>query len=757
MKHTLTLLIVVSLFATCHAQHASKTTSLQTRVVASAVTGGEGNESEDWPPERKVFAHHVPWHPPSHARPDRTADAAPGLESQIAHAAAAGIDGFAVDVVRQPPSQMVGMLVDMAGIAQRRAPDFAIMPCLDCDSIQSVDDWDTFLDEWLCRAGEMAATYRMNGAPVVFTYGAYEMPPADWDELRQRLRKAGHALFLIGEMNGLYRNEKNPLPRIREYADVFDGLYFFAPNTEEHERKLLGIERSDGRPLLRVFSPSPGYWRVNTGSFARPFQGTRTYQSQWDLACKLPVHWASITTWNDYTEHTHVEPARNSTDAYARLTRIGAARFRGEPPEPVTGPETFWLTAPAEMPDGPGPAPLEADTQRETVFEVLRVGPPSTEPSKVSVSIARPGEEVIAERQFEIDAGKPVADWQFRWQPDRKFGEPYLVVTASVGELGARLPLPLWPSSAARRYHMAPRRARLVAHHPPKPVISLDGVKMTVSTLPGEAGWRTDLLHNLLPMLDPKSRTSRVAEGVTQLPGTEPGWGFWEVATVTPDARVAWADPIFIPPRGDLTTLALYRFDDPDDPMADQSIYARHGRLRGRLAELADGNHALACDSESWFEPSGSFCPANSPLTVELWVRPEKPGGTLWGDVGVAMALSLTPEGKPVARRRQSSDEKRIATQGEEPVENGKWSHLAGVFDGRSLNLYRNGDLVAQAPCKGASGSSRMAIGRNPYDMTSIFTGLIDDVRVTARALKPSEFGPVNPAGERPAPPALIK
>ena len=447
MKHTLTLLIFLSLFVTCHAQHASKITGLQTRVVGSAVSGGEGDESEDWPPERRVFAHHVPWHPPSHARPDRTADAGPGLESQIVHAAAAGIDGFAVDVVRRPQGQMAGMLVDMAAIAQRRAPGFAIMPCLDCASIQKVDDWEAFLGEWLGRAGEMAATHRVNGAAVIFTYGAFEMPPADWGELRERLRNAGHSLFLIGEMNGLYRTQKNPLPRIREYADVFDGLYFFAPNTEEHERKLLGIERSDGRPLLRVFSPSPGYWRVNTGSFARLFQGTRTYQSQWDLAC----------------------------------------------------------------------------------------------------------------------------------------------------------------------------------------------------------------------------------------------------------------------------------------------------------------------DSESWFEPSGSFCPANSPLTVELWVRPERPGGTLWGDVGVAMQLSMTTGGKPVARRRQSSDEKRIAAQGEEPLENGRWSHLAGVFDGRSLKLYRNGDLVAQAPCKGASGSSRMAIGRNPYDMTSIFTGLIDDVRVTARALKPSEFGPVNPDEQRPAPPALIK
>ena len=356
----------------------------------AAITAEDARTGGTWPPERKVFAHHVPWHPPSHARPDRTADAAPGLVSQIVHAAEEGIDGFAVDVVRRPPGQMAGMLVDMAEIAQRRAPGFAIMPCLDCASIQSVDDWAAFLGEWLAKAGDLPATFRVNGAAVIFTYGAYELPPADWAELRRRMLKAGRSLFLIGEMNALYRNEKNPLPRIREYADVFDGLYFFAPNTEEHERKLLEIERSDGRPLLRVFSPSPGYWRVNTGSFSRPFEGTRTYQSQWDMACRLPVQWASITTWNDYTEHTHIEPARHASDAYARLTRMGAARFRGEPIAAVAGAETFWLTAPAEMPDGPGAAPLETDARRETVFEVLRVGPPATEPRTVRVTIAPP-------------------------------------------------------------------------------------------------------------------------------------------------------------------------------------------------------------------------------------------------------------------------------------------------------------------------------------------------------------------------------
>ena len=408
------------------------------------------------------------------------------------------------------------------------------------------------------------------------------------------------------------------------------------------------------------------------------------------------------------------------------------------------------------MPDGPGRGPMESGARRETIFEALRVGAPATEPRTVRVTIARPGGEIIEDRLLTIDAGKPVADAQFNWQPDRELGEPYLVITASAGDHKARLPIPLWPRNAARRYHMAPRRLRLTAKHPPKPVIAADNGRLTVSTIPGDsdASWRTDLLHNQMPMLDPKSRTSRVAEGADQLPGEAPAWGFWEAATVTPDARVTWADPIYITPRGDLATLAWYRFDNPEDSGVDQSLYSRRGRLRGRLAELADGTHALSCDRESWFVPSGSYCPANSPLTVELWARPDKPGGTLWGDVGVAMALSLTPSGKPVARRRQSHDEKRIAAQADDPLEIGKWSHLAGVFDGQSLKLYVNGTLAAQSPCQGPSGSSRMAVGRNPYDMTSVFNGLVDDVRVSARALKPDEFGPLNPGVSQPSAPA---
>lgn len=49
------------------------------------------------------------------------------------------------------------------------------------------------------------------------------------------------------------------------------------------------------------------------------------------------------------------------------------------------------------------------------------------------------------------------------------------------------------------------------------------------------------------------------------------------------------------------------------------------------------------------------------------------------------------------------------------------------------MALFTSWALHAWYACQGVSSSSRMAVGRNPYNMTSIVTGLVDDVRVTAR------------------------
>jgi len=75
------------------------------------------------------------------------------------------------------------------------------------------------------------------------------------------------------------------------------------------------------------------------------------------------------------------------------------------------------------------------------------------------------------------------------------------------------------------------------------------------------------------------------------------------------------------------------------------------------------------------------------------------------------------------------------------PVPRQTWTHLAGVFDGSSLRVYVNGAEQARLDTTVApeDGSSPVEIGRAMGVGT--FHGLLDDVRIYARALSAADVG----------------
>ena len=712
----------------------------------------------------RVYAHHVPWHPPSHARPDRTADAAAGVEGQIVHAARAGIDGFAVDLVLDPPSRFLPGLVDMARTAAEKAPGFEIMPCLDLAATKDRAQWEELLLGWVEQAGDLPSVGKLGDRTIVFTYAAYNMPAEEWKLLRKSLADRGHEVLLVGDINGPMLHSRDEFgPRLPGYADAFDALYCFTPAGEAMHRDIEQAlaeadSRQRGTERLNVYSVQPGYYRVDTGAFNTQYRGADTYRATWADARRMQPDWVSITTWNDYSENTHIEPSRMLSDVYARVTRHEAALFRGEDAREE---ETYWLAAPAEVPDGPGRAPLEGESRRESLFQVLALGDGDlTEEVRLQVTRAD-GSEVL-NRTLTLERDGAYASVTLEWEPaapleTRVLWAQAAVTTRDGRSVSARLPIPVWPRDVAHRYWMAPRWARLVPEPPPAPKLSLAGGRLTVDPLPAPAGLRTDLLHNLYAKLDPASTTAKVADGLDQLPDTPLEWGFREAAVVSPSAEVSWAEPLWIAPEGDPTVLALWRFDSADAPGEDSSIYGRHAGVHGAnsLARLADDTHALSSGPKVWAQPPGSFCPTRAPVTVELWARPEGTGGgMLWGDVGAAMLLALTEDNRPRATRHFVEGSRWVVAESPEPLPAGEWSHIAGVHDGEQLLLYINGELAAETECSGESGTQRMGVGRNPFNGTSIFTGLIDDVRLTAKALSADEFGPLNPRPTRPAEPA---
>ena len=66
----------------------------------------------------------------------------------------------------------------------------------------------------------------------------------------------------------------------------------------------------------------------------------------------------------------------------------------------------------------------------------------------------------------------------------------------------------------------------------------------------------------------------------------------------------------------------------------------------------------------------------------------------------------------------------------------GKWHHVAGVFDGKEVRLYLDGDVIARTPGSGRRRSNRLPllIGADvdrSGNATSYFTGKLDDVRLS--------------------------
>jgi len=663
----------------------------------------------------KVYGHVVPWFPTDHSRPDHAANVAGGGEWQVQVAAAAGVDGFTIDLVLKPPIKAFHTLKSYLA-ASETVDGFTVSPCLDNGATKDPAEWVEVLVAWQELAGNSPHMMRHDGRMVVFTYAAHGLGAANWVKVRQGCRAAGFEICLIADVEGLCRTQREQaVPALTELASAADGLYCFAPFPEAQT----WIDEANGNAgKLRVFSVSPGYWRTDTGAFNRGYRGTQTYRETWQQARDLKVDWVSITTWNDYAENTHIEPSRNMSDLYCRLTAIEAARFRGQPIE--TGPETHWLTCPPELPDGPGGAPLEAEPRRERVFSLTRLGPDG--PTSGQVTIALPDGTVVQHWKA-TTAG---ASWT--WEPDRALGVPYLIVTASAGNRTARAPVRVWPRDVAHRYYLAPLHTKLTTDAPPAPQVSVADGKLVVDPIE-PADYRVDVLHDLWHMPDPKSTTGRVAAGAVQLTQAELTWGFWSAASVRNDAVTSWSDPLWIAPEGNPSILLHYALRGDAQ---DSSIYARHGRVRApQPAFVDDGEGGLAFRStdDAWVQPPGSFLPASAPLRITADIKPETEGGMIFGDVGAAMLLSLDGL-KPVVTRHREQPSSWHAATAKEAIPLGQWTRLCGLYDGEKLRLFVNGKEAASVSCPGPSGSQRQGIGRNPFAGSSIFHGLIRELTI---------------------------
>jgi len=153
----------------------------------------------------------------------------------------------------------------------------------------------------------------------------------------------------------------------------------------------------------------------------------------------------------------------------------------------------------------------------------------------------------------------------------------------------------------------------------------------------------------------------------------------------------------------------------------------------------------------------------DGPFTVETWVKSNgDTNGAIVANIKIG-GFSLEVAGVPqfrvqtddrtVSDRRLSDLKHPIGVHAKDRLPFGRWAHLAGVFDGREITLYVNGQKAASTNATGArlSSDKSLFIGARPngafntYNFSYPFIywrGFVDDVRVSRTARYQADFTP---------------
>ncbi|MFW6171817.1 MAG: PQQ-binding-like beta-propeller repeat protein, partial [Planctomycetota bacterium] len=146
---------------------------------------------------------------------------------------------------------------------------------------------------------------------------------------------------------------------------------------------------------------------------------------------------------------------------------------------------------------------------------------------------------------------------------------------------------------------------------------------------------------------------------------------------------------------------------------------------------------------------SSSLNVAQTPLTIEAWIHPEKPSGVVLARGGVRHGCSLYLRHRRPAFAVRIDGEVR-AVEASKKVNTGQWVHVAGVLtEDEKLQVFVDGEPAGVKDAKSlivSNPSEPMEIGADKdspvgdYKNALPFTGLIDEVRLLRRPLDADEI-----------------
>jgi uncharacterized repeat protein (TIGR01451 family) len=205
---------------------------------------------------------------------------------------------------------------------------------------------------------------------------------------------------------------------------------------------------------------------------------------------------------------------------------------------------------------------------------------------------------------------------------------------------------------------------------------------------------------------------------------------------------------------GSVSTAGLvgyWAFDEASGSVAtDGSGLGNNGNIINATRVPGESGGALSFNGNAYVDiPNNASMNFNGAVTMSAWINPQS---IMAANDILSHGYSVSPiqavfmhiyQGRYEVGSQINNGTAFIAAAAVPASDVGTFVHLAGVYDGSTWTLYRNGVAVATTPSGAVSTTvnANWAIGARGGGGSQFFNGVIDEVRLYQRALSAAEIG----------------
>jgi hypothetical protein len=190
------------------------------------------------------------------------------------------------------------------------------------------------------------------------------------------------------------------------------------------------------------------------------------------------------------------------------------------------------------------------------------------------------------------------------------------------------------------------------------------------------------------------------------------------------------------------TLVAHWALDETEGMFAAESIGNNDAIFVGGTTWQPDSGQiegAIQLDGVSGYAITGAIIdPADGPFSIFAWIKDGAPGQVILSQQVASDWLALDADGRLMTELK-SSDQLTSPLISETVITDGQWHRIGLVWHGSYRTLYVDGFSVAedtQSDVEGSQNGLYIGVDKNSAAGT-FFSGLIDDVRIYNRVIKP--------------------